>query len=125
VGSTAGTIKAVVDELREKGVKAGLLRIRTFRPFPAEAIVKALGKVKAVAVMDRSISFGGRGGAVFHEVRHALYDSSNRPYVVNYVYGLGGRDTSPTQIRQVFEDLQKILQIKRVEELVHYLGLRE
>jgi pyruvate ferredoxin oxidoreductase alpha subunit len=75
--------------------------------------------------MDRSISFGGRGGAVFHEVRHALYDSSNRPYVVNYVYGLGGRDTSPTQIRQVFEDLQKILQIKRVEELVHYLGLRE
>jgi len=125
VGSTAGTIKAVVDELREKGVKAGLLRIRTFRPFPVEAIVKALGKVKAVAVMDRSISFGGRGGAVFHEVRHALYDSSNRPYVVNYVYGLGGRDTSPTQIRQVFEDLQKILQIKRVEELVHYLGLRE
>ena len=125
LGSTAGTVKTVVDELREEGVKAGLLRIRTFRPFPAEAIVKALGKVKAVAVMDRSISFGGRGGAVFHEVRHALYDSSNRPYVVNYVYGLGGRDTSPTQIRQVFEDLQKILQIKRVEELVHYLGLRE
>jgi pyruvate ferredoxin oxidoreductase alpha subunit len=125
VGSTVGTIKAVVDELREKGVKAGLLRIRTFRPFPAEAIVKALAKVKAVAVMDRSMSFGGRGGAVFHEVRHALYDSSNRPYVVNYVYGLGGRDTSPTQIRQVFEDLQKILQIKRVGELVHYLGLRE
>jgi len=125
VGSTVGTIKAVVDELREKGVKAGLLRIRTFRPFPAEAIVKALAKVKAVAVMDRSMSFGGRGGAVFHEVRHALYDSSNRPYVVNYVYGLGGRDTSPTQIRQVFEDLQKILHTKLVEALVSYLGLRE
>jgi pyruvate ferredoxin oxidoreductase alpha subunit len=125
LGSTAGTVKSVIDELRESGVKAGLLRIRTYRPFPAVAIVKALGKVKAVAVMDRSMSFGGRGGAVFHEVRHALYDSAARPYVVNYIYGLGGRDTSPTQIKRVFEDLRKIVQTKRVEDLVHYLGLRE
>jgi pyruvate ferredoxin oxidoreductase alpha subunit len=65
------------------------------------------------------------GGALFHEVRHALYDSTNRPSVVDYIYGLGGRDTSPTQIRQVFEDLQKTLQTKRVEPLVRYLGLRE
>jgi pyruvate ferredoxin oxidoreductase alpha subunit len=125
VGSTAGTAKAVIDELRDSGVKAGLLRIRTYRPFPAEAIVKALGKAKAVAVMDRSMSFGGRGGAVFHEVRHALYDSATRPYVVNYIYGLGGRDTSPIQIKKIFEDLQKILQTKHVEDLMHYIGLRE
>ena len=125
VGSTAGTAKAVIDELRNSGVKAGLLRIRTYRPFPAEAIVKVLGKAKAVAVMDRSMSFGGRGGAVFHEVRHALYDSATRPYVVNYIYGLGGRDTSPIQIKKIFDDLQKILQTKHVEDLVHYIGLRE
>jgi pyruvate ferredoxin oxidoreductase alpha subunit len=125
VGSTAGTAKAVIDELRDSGVKAGLLRIRTYRPFPAEAIVKALRKAKAVAVMDRSMSFGGRGGAVFHEVRHALYDSATRPYVVNYIYGLGGRDTSPIQIKKIFDDLQKILQTKHVEDLVHYIGLRE
>ncbi len=125
VGSTAGTVKAMVDELRDNGVKAGLLRIRTYRPFPAEAIAKALSKAKAVAVMDRSMSFGGRGGAVFHEVRHALYDAAARPYVVNYIYGLGGRDTSPTQIKNVFEDLQKILQTKRVGDLVRYIGLRE
>jgi pyruvate ferredoxin oxidoreductase alpha subunit len=125
VGSTAGTAKAVIDELRNSGVKAGLLRIRTYRPFPAEAIVKALRKAKAVAVMDRSMSFGGRGGAVFHEVRHALYDSAARPYVVNYIYGLGGRDTSPIQIKKIFEDLQKILQTKHVEDLMHYIGLRE
>ncbi len=125
LGSTAGTAKAVVDELREEGIKAGLLRIRTYRPFPAEAMAKALQKTKAVAVMDKSMSFGGRGGAVFHEVRHALYDSANRPYVVDYIYGLGGRDTSPTQIRQVFEELQKISQTKHVETLIHYLGLRE
>ncbi|MGQ9507138.1 MAG: pyruvate ferredoxin oxidoreductase [Candidatus Bathycorpusculaceae bacterium] len=125
LGSTAGTIKAVVDGLRAEGVKAGLLRIRTLRPFPVEEIVEALKDVKTVAVMDRSISFGSHGGPVFHEVRHALYDAEKHPYVVNYVYGLGGRDTSPTQIRGIYEDLQKILQTKRVEKLVNYVGLRE
>jgi pyruvate ferredoxin oxidoreductase alpha subunit len=125
VGSTAGTVKTVVDDLREKGIKAGLLRIRTFRPFPAEEIAKALGKVKAVAVMDRSMSFGGNGGAVFHETRHALYDAPARPYVVNYIYGLGGRDTNPTQIRTIFEDLQRMMRTKRIEDTVRYVGLRE
>ncbi|MGQ9530802.1 MAG: transketolase C-terminal domain-containing protein [Candidatus Bathycorpusculaceae bacterium] len=125
LGSTAGTIKAVVDELRAEGVKAGLLRIRTFRPLPTEEIMEALQNVKAVAVMDRSMSFGGHGGPVFHEVRHALYDVKEHPYIVNYIYGLGGRDTSPTQIRGIYEDLQKILRTKRVENPVNYVGLRE
>jgi pyruvate ferredoxin oxidoreductase alpha subunit len=125
LGSTAGTVKTVVDELRLSGVKAGLLRIRTFRPFPAERITKALGKVKAIAVMDRSLSFGGNGGAVYHETRHALYDASPHPSIVNYVYGLGGRDTSPSQIRRVFEDLQEIVETGRVEEKMRYIGLRE
>ena len=125
LGSTAGTVKTVVDDLREKGVKAGLLRIRTFRPFPVEQIEKTLGTVKAVAVMDRSMSFGGSGGAVFHEVRHALYDGSARPYVVNYIYGLGGRDTNTAQIRRIFEELQKMVQTQRVGDLVRYVGLRE
>jgi pyruvate ferredoxin oxidoreductase alpha subunit len=125
LGSTAGTVKTVVDDLRKKGVKAGLLRIRTFRPFPVEQIAKALGTVKAVAVMDRSMSFGGSGGAVFHEVRHALYDGSARPYVVDYIYGLGGRDTSPAQIGAIFRDLQKMMQTERVGDLVRYVGLRE
>jgi pyruvate ferredoxin oxidoreductase alpha subunit len=125
IGSTAGTVKTVVDELRLNGVKAGLLRIRTFRPFPAEDIAKALAKVKAIAVMDRSMSFGGNGGAVYQETRHALYDFSTHPSIVNYIYGLGGRDTSPRQIRKVFEDLQKIVQTKRVEEKIRYIGIRE
>jgi pyruvate ferredoxin oxidoreductase alpha subunit len=125
VGSTAGTVKTVVDELRQTGVKAGLLRLRVFRPFPADRIVKALGKAKAVAVMDRSLSFGGNGGAVFHETRHALYDIANHPVLVNYIYGLGGRDTSPAQIRGVFEDLLKMVQTRKAEKLVNYIGLRE
>ena len=125
LGSTAGTVKTVVDELREEGIKAGLLRIRTFRPLPVDEIVKALGKVKAVAVMDRSISFGGHGGPVFHAIRHLLYDSPTHPYVVNYFYGLGGRDTSPVQIRKIYEDLQRIIKTKRVENPINYVGLRE
>ena len=125
LGSTAGTVKTVVDELRLSGVKAGLLRIRTFRPFPAECIIKAMRKVKAIAVMDRSLSFGGNGGAVYHETRHALYDASPHPLIMNYIYGLGGRDTSPSQIRRVFEDLQKIVETGRVEEKIRYIGLRE
>jgi pyruvate ferredoxin oxidoreductase alpha subunit len=124
-GSTAGTVKTVIDDLRAEGIKAGLLRIRTFRPFPAIQIAKSLEKAKAVAVMDKSISFGGNGGALFHETRHALYDAQARPYMVNYVYGLGGRDVSPSQIRGIYEDLRKIMQTKHVDELVKYVGLRE
>ncbi len=125
LGSTAGTMKTIVDELRQEGVKAGLLRLRTFRPLPVEALRSALENVKAVAVMDKSMSFGGNGGAVFHEVRHVLYDAEAKPYVVNYVYGLGGRDTSPRELRGIYADLQRILKTKCVEEPITYLGLRE
>jgi pyruvate ferredoxin oxidoreductase alpha subunit len=124
LGSTAGTMKTVVDGLRQEGVKAGLLRIRTFRPLPVEDIRRVLKNVKAVAVMDRCISFGGNGGPVFHEIRHMFYDATSRPYVVNYIYGLGGRDTSPRELRSIYEDLQRILQMQRVEKPIQYLGLR-
>ena len=124
LGSTAGTMKMIVDALRQDGVKAGLLRLRTFRPLPVEQIRSALSNVKALAVMDRCISFGGNGGPVFHEVRHLLYDADVRPYIVNYIYGLGGRDTSPTKLRSIYDYLQRILQNKRVETPIQYLGLR-
>ena len=125
IGSTAGTMKTVVDELRQEGIKAGLLRIRTFRPLPVEEIRRGLENVKAVAVMDKSMSFGGNGGAVFHEVRHVLYDAEAHPPVVNYIYGLGGRDSSPKELRAIYEDLQRILQTQRVKNPIQYLGLRE
>ena len=125
VGSAAGTVKDVVDELRSEGVKAGMLRLRTFRPFPAEEVRKALENVKAVAVMDKSISFGGNGGAVFHEIRHAMYDSKTRPFVVDYIYGLGGRDTNIKDFKKVYSDLHLIAHDMRVAKLVNYVGLRE
>ena len=125
LGSTAGTIKSIVDELRQEGVKAGLLRMRTFRPFPAEAVRSTLEHVKAAAVMDKSMSFGGNGGAVFHEVRAALYNASSRPLLVDYIYGLGGRDSKPFELRKIFSDLQRILRAGHAEQTVNYVGLRE
>lgn len=125
LGSTAGTAKTVVDQLRAEEIKAGLLRLRTFRPLPVTDIRKALANVKAVAVMDRSNSFGGHGGAVFHEIRHALYDAQSHPYVVNYIYGLGGRDMSQNIIRGIYEDLQEILETKQVKSYVQFAGVRE
>jgi pyruvate ferredoxin oxidoreductase alpha subunit len=125
LGSTAGTMKTVVDELRQEGAKVGLLRLRTFRPLPVEEIRSALENVKAIAVMDKSMSFGGNGGPVFHEIRHVLYDSTNPPYIVNYIYGLGGRDTSPTELRSIYTSLQGLIKTQRVDTPIHYLGLRE
>jgi pyruvate ferredoxin oxidoreductase alpha subunit len=125
VGSTSGTVKTIVNELRSKGTKVGLLRLRTFRPLPVKQITKALENVKAVAVMDRSLSFGGHGGAVFHEIRHILYDAPTHPYVVNYIYGLGGRDTPPTLIHKIYRDLQRILETQRIEKPVQFIGLRD
>jgi len=125
VGSTSGTLKVIVDELRQEGVKAGLLRLRTFRPLPVEELRKALSNVVAIAIMDKSMSFGGFGGAVFTEVRHALYDDEKHPFIVNYIYGLGGRDSSPRELRTIFEELTHIARVGHVESLVHYFGLRE
>jgi len=124
VGSTAGTIKTIVDELRQEGLKVGLLRLRTFRPLPVEELRSALENVKAIGVMDKSMSFGGEGGAVFHEVRHALYDAKNHPQIVNYVYGLGGRDSSPRELRRVYDDLFALLRGGQAKT-VNYIGLRE
>ena len=124
IGSTAGTMKTIVDELRQEGIKAGLLRLRVFRPLPVEEIRTALENVKAVAVLDKSLSFGGNGGAVFHEVRHVLYDSKAKPYIVDYVYGLGGRDASPRELRSIYQDLLQIVE-KGAQNPIRYLGLRE
>jgi pyruvate ferredoxin oxidoreductase alpha subunit len=125
VGSTAGTLKVLIDELRQEGIKAGLLRLRTFRPIPVEEIRSALKNAKAIAVMDKSMSFGGFGGAVFIEVRHALYDLKQHPPIINYIYGLGGRDSSPRELRKIFEELLKISKTGHVDSQVYYLGLRE
>jgi len=132
LGSTAGTAKVVVDELRNRGIRAGLIKLRVFRPFPHKQLADVLSGLKAVAVMDRSEGMAGMGGPVFHEVRSALYDYEPRPAIVNYVYGLGGRDITLNHINTVYEDLMDISRNGKhakgrttVGDLVTYLGVRE
>jgi pyruvate ferredoxin oxidoreductase alpha subunit len=126
VGSTAGTTRMVVDKLRAKGVKAGMVRVRAFRPFPHQEYAKALQHVKVVGVLDRADSFGAQGGPVFLEVRAALYDCDPRPQVLPFIYGLGGRDIFPDNIEQAFAVLRKAARSKKRASVERrYLNLRE
>ena len=125
IGSSAGTGKACVDELREEGRKAGLIKIRVFRPFPAKELCRALGRVKAAAVMDKADSFAGCGGPLFAEVRNAMYDLDQRPLAINYIYGLGGRDVTVDHFRTVFEALEDIAKAGQAEDVYRYIGVRD
>ena len=126
MNSTAGTTKAVVDKLRANGVKAGLLKIRVFRPFPVEEVAKALKNVKAIAILDKADSLNGAGGALYEDVTSAMYTENVHVPAVNYIYGIGGRDTTTNDIEKVFEDLQEIVKDeKNAKDHYRYLGLRK
>ena len=124
MNSTAGTTKAVVDKLRENSVKAGLLKIRVYRPFPGEEVAKALSHLKAVAVLDKSDSLNAIGGALYEDVTSSMYVAKENVPVVNYVYGIGGRDTTEKDIESVYTDLAEIAKTGKVENPYRYLGLR-
>lgn len=127
MSSTADTAKQVVDDLRAQGRKVGLFKLNVFRPFPVGEIVKELVGKKAVGVMDRSESFGAMGAALFNEVRSALFESDKKPKVVNYIYGLGGRDCDDSTIIQVFDELEKLDDVKvgKDYDKVRYIGVRD
>ena len=125
MNSTAGTTKDVVDSLREKGIKAGMLKVRVFRPFPAEEIAKSLSHLKAVAVLDKADSLNGAGGALFEDVVSGMYVNGNNVKALSYVYGIGGRDTITKEIEQVYTDLQEVADSGKVENPYRYLGLRK
>ncbi len=119
IGSAAGTAKDAIDRLRERGEKAGLIKIRLFRPFPAEAIAEALKNVKAIAVMDRAEGYTNHGGPLGADVMAALFRANN------IVYGLGGRDVRVGDIENVFEDLNQIIKDGDAGETYRYMGIRE
>ena len=125
IGSSAGTARAAVDSLRGRGVKAGLIKLRVFRPFPAEELAFAFSHVKALAVMDKAESFSGNGGPLFAEARSALYDLDPRPKAVNYVYGLGGRDITPEHFAGIFERLADIAVGGELGPVYTHFGQRE
>ncbi|GAH00189.1 unnamed protein product, partial [marine sediment metagenome] len=115
----------VVNELRKDGLKVGLIKPRVFRPFPYFELAEVLKNMKAVAVLDRSCSFGAQGGPLYIEIRSALYELVQKPLIKNYIYGLGGRDISLENIRSIYSDLEEIAKIGKVEKPVSYLGVRK
>lgn len=125
IGSAAGTAKDAVDRLREQGEKAGLIKIRLFRPFPAEALAEALKNVKAVAVMDRAEGYTNHGGPLGADVMAALFRAKSSAHAINIVYGLGGRDVRVQDIEGVFEDLRQIAEDDDAGETYRYMGIRE
>ncbi len=125
MNSTAGTTKFVVDKLREQGVKAGLLKLRVFRPFPVEEISKALSHLKAIAVLDKADSLNSAGGALFEDVTSAMYVNNVHVPAINYVYGIGGRDTKADDIEKVYNDLSEIVKTGKIDNPYRYLGLRK
>ncbi len=126
IGSAAGTAKAAIEHIRSTtGKKVGLVKIRVFRPFPDEEIAAALSKVKAVAILDRSEMFSGTGGPLGAEVTAALYRAKVNAEVVNYIYGLGGRDITTDDFEKVYEELYRIAETHEVRDNYRYIGLRE
>jgi pyruvate ferredoxin oxidoreductase alpha subunit len=124
MGSTGGTAKVAVERMREKGKKVGLIRCRVYRPFPREAMLKALTKVRVVGIMDRSDTLSSMGGHLYNDCRSVLYDSSARPVLKDYVYGLGGRDISIEEIGSIYDELLAIKQTGKVDRDIVYFGVR-
>ena len=123
LGSTCGTAKVAADRARDSGIKAGVLRLRTFRPFPGNEIAEILKAVGTVAVLDRSVSYGLQGGPVFHEIRS--FAGGDSLQMINYVYGLGGRDIYTRDIEDIFAELVRIKKSGDSGDLYRYIRLRE
>ena len=124
MNSTAGTAKATVNRLREQGIKAGLLKVRVFRTFPAKEIAEALKNLKAVAVLDKADSLNAAGGALFEDITSGMFVNNVQVPTVNYVYGIGGRDTTVEELEKVYKDLLEIKESGKIENPYRYLGLR-
>ena len=123
LNSTAGTTKDVIDDLRAKGIKAGMLKPRAFRPLPWNEISLELKELKALAILDKADSVNAYSGPLFSEITSAMY--SSRVYVptINYIYGLGGVDVKTDDILKVFEKLENMSKTYRSDKTTYYLGL--
>lgn len=122
MNSTAGTVKETIDNLRKNGIKAGLLKIRVFRPFPGKEIATALKNAKAVAVLDKVPLVSGTPGPLYEDVVSAMFQEQVNVKAINYTYGVGGRDVTVKQIEKVYKDLQDL---KDMSNPVRFLGLKE
>jgi pyruvate/2-oxoacid:ferredoxin oxidoreductase alpha subunit len=113
--------------MRAEGKKVGLIRLRWFRPFPYEQLAKALGKAKAIGVIDRDYSFGSPfgSGVVATEVRAALYNATNRPPLLAFICGLGGREVTLADVNKATDLCFAAAEAGRAEPRTYWLGVRE
>ncbi len=124
LNSAAGTSKDTIDEFRNRGIKAGLLKPRLYRPFPYEEIGEALKHLKAVCVLDRADAFGGSYGPVFLDIATSLYPYKEKPILINKIYGLGGRDYLPEHAEHVLRELAELAKTGKVDTVKEYIGVR-
>ncbi len=125
MGSTAGTVRTVVRELRGKGKKVGAVKLWLYRPFPSEELLSVICNLKALAVVERAISFGAPYGALASDVACVLQDCKTKPKIFDVICGLGGRDISPQDIRMVFDEADQVARTGIVRDRVKFLGVRE
>ena len=127
MGTLSMPTRVAVRRMREAGEKVGFLRIKFFRPFPAEEIRAVLGKAKGVAVIDRDYSYGSPsfGGVLFHELRSTLYTLDDRPLMLNFIAGLGGREIKVDDIGQMVETTQTAIDTGKIEQETTWVSVRE
>jgi pyruvate ferredoxin oxidoreductase alpha subunit len=127
-GTLSLPMKVAIRRLRKEGHKIGLVRLKWFRPFPTEEIVKSLGRFKAVGVIDRDYSFGSPfyGGVLYNEIRSALYSQTKRPVIVGFVAGLGGREIEQQMATEIFEKTEAAAKGgPSAGDVCHWIGVRE
>jgi len=126
MGAITGTSRVVIDEYRDKGHKIGLVKIRSFRPYPVQEVKEIASKVKAIGVIDRNFSLGSSGGGIGAiEAGRAIVNMDKHPKLVSFITGLGGRDVIPDNIRYCCEQVLKTAETGRVEYEVEWVGLKE
>ncbi len=125
-GTLSLSVKVGVRKMREQGQKVGFLRLKWFRPFPTQEVQEVLGRAKAVGVVDRDYSFGSpnHGAIVYNEIRSALYDLVERPKVVSFISGLGGREVTLDNVTEMSEILLKVAKTGRMEQPNYWIGVR-
>jgi len=127
MGTLTLPTKVAIRRMREQGKKVGFVRVKYFRPFPADELREALDDCKAVCVIDRDYSYGSPafGGVLFHEIRSTLYPLDKRPHVLNFIAGLGGREVRVRDINQIVDSGQTAIDTGKIEQETTWIAVRE
>jgi len=123
MGSVIGTLREAVDILRAEGARVGLVKVRCYRPFPAEALRQAIRQASVVAVLDKALSFGYQG-VLATDVKTALYDAQHRPLVLGLMAGFGGREVNLDTVREIVRRARRALDTGSVPPETEFIGLK-